>query len=240
MTDDNKRNFRNRVLSPDDVDVKAYAPVDVGYGKRLIIFSRDQIDYLMAGDTDDTSGIRLVNGTLISVNLALDVLHSKLHTPDFRNDNVVDLSAETKGAQDDLQLVTGNAKIGAVAADGSLFAGLSPETNTLLFVMPHSAGVRKTFNEASEYTAELCRARALGHDDWRLPTREELAYIFAIKKDGPLSEAFNTSASVWYWSSSPDVESKVWQKRFDSGGEGSYTSTDSVSVCCVRTLKREF
>lgn len=240
MTDTNKGNFRSRVMSADDVDIKAYASVGVGQGKRLIIFNRNQIDYLLAGHREGTSGIRLVNGMTIAVELPLDDLHRALRTPDFRNDNVIDLSAQTKATAADLQTLDGNAVVGSEMNDGSIFAGLSSETNTPLFVMPHSAGVRKTFNEAAEYAAELCRTQALGHDDWRLPTHAELLRIYAQKNNNALAKAFNADSGIWYWSSTPSVDNKIVQVRFDNGSDGAYTRTDQVHVCCVRSPKPNF
>ncbi len=93
-----------------------------------------------------------------------------------------------------------HAKIGDVMPDGTVYAGISLPMNAHLFVTPQDAAVAMQFNEAAKYTREL---DAHGHQDWRLPTIEELQLLFRNNQKGALKGTFNTTGrngSFWYWS----------------------------------------
>jgi len=55
--------------------------------------------------------------------------------------------------------------------DGTIYAGLSPDTGKKMYAMPADAPLTMSFNEAADYAAKL---DAHGHRDWRVPTKAEL------------------------------------------------------------------
>jgi hypothetical protein len=65
--------------------------------------------------------------------------------------------------------------IGDEMEDGTIYAGISPSTRKPLYVMPQDAPLTMWFYEAKEYAAKL---DACGHQDWRMPTRDELSELF--------------------------------------------------------------
>jgi len=100
---------------------------------------------------------------------------------------------------------------GTVMRDGSVYAGISPETGNMLFVMPADAPRLLDFNDTQSRVDAMNKDKVLGHEDWRLPTEKELAVIFANKGKGNLTGTFNEAgvdyrdtkeeAPGWYRSS---------------------------------------
>ena len=62
-------------------------------------------------------------------------------------------------------------EIGEVIPDGTIYAGVSPETGKAMFTTATDAPATCTFDEAQEYAAKL---DAHGHRDWRVPTKNEI------------------------------------------------------------------
>src|SRR5204863_8298587 len=80
---------------------------------------------------------------------------------------------------------------------------------------------------AARRVGELNATKALGHDDWQIPTLEQLKILYQNQKAGALKGSFKTAASsgsdcpFWYWSSTEhrDSSSCVHAVRFSDGGE---------------------
>jgi len=66
-------------------------------------------------------------------------------------------------------------KVGDKMPDGTVLAGISPDTNQPMYAMPADASLTMTSNEAKEYAAKL---DAHVHKDWRVPTKAELNVLF--------------------------------------------------------------
>ena len=97
--------------------------------------------------------------------------------------------------------------------DGSIYAGVSPDTGKQMFAMPTDACVAMSFNEAAKYAKKLNTENTLGHDDWRVPTKAELNVLFQNKEKGALKATFNVTGSFtagWYWSSAPGYLYSAW------------------------------
>lgn len=120
-------------------------------------------------------------------------------------------------------------QIGDKMPDSSVYVGISPDTNKPLYAMPEDAGVTMKeilenylrddseipedvgltvdFNQAAKYVQTLNRLHAHGHNDWRLPTKEELNVLYQNKNEGALKKTFNETGghhdnTGFYWSSS--------------------------------------
>jgi len=107
-------------------------------------------------------------------------------------------------------------KIGDKMPDGTVFAGISPDTNKPMYVTPADASLTMTFNEAKEYAARL---DAHGHKDWHVPTKAELNVLF---NNRAAIGGFDISGSLpagWYWSASPDGTWGAWCQRFSDGAQ---------------------
>src|SRR5580704_12929695 len=66
-------------------------------------------------------------------------------------------------------------KLGEKMPDGTIYAGISPDTNKPMYATPADVPPTMTFNQATEYAAHL---DAHGHKDWRMPTKAELNVLF--------------------------------------------------------------
>jgi Protein of unknown function (DUF1566) len=122
-------------------------------------------------------------------------------------------------------------KIGAVMPDGTIFAGISPDTGKAMYTTPADASLRMKFNEAQKYAAKL---NAHGHLDWRVPTKCELNVLFT---NHAAIGGFNTSGSKsagWYWSATPTYSRDAWGQRFRDGRQNTNGKDYHSSVRCVR------
>jgi Protein of unknown function (DUF1566) len=92
-------------------------------------------------------------------------------------------------------------KPGDKMPDGSVYAGVSPDSGEAMYVTPADAPLLMTFDKAAKYAAGL---DAYGHKDWRLPTEAELLEIYKNRNEGALNGTFNqrsgSGLAHWYWS----------------------------------------
>ena len=88
------------------------------------------------------------------------------------------------------------------------------------------------FNEAKEYAAKL---DAHGHQDWRVPTKDELNVLF---QNRATIGGFNESISHrnhWYWSSTETKYNAIaWDQRFSDGNQNWNFKYNGLSLRCVR------
>lgn len=128
---------------------------------------------------------------------------------------------------------TYSTQIGNMIEDGTLYAGISPETGQYLFVALKDAPRQMNWQQAKEYAAYL---DAHGHIDWRLPAIAELKVLFNNR-----AKICGFKEDSAYWSSTGyDMEdtwlqNDAWAHTFGSGGQG-YTNDKNTSynVRCVR------
>jgi hypothetical protein len=121
--------------------------------------------------------------------------------------------------------------IGEVMPDGTVYAGVSPETGQAMFTPAADAPATCTFNEAQDYAAKL---DANGHLDWRVPTRDELNVLY---QNRAAIGGFDESCSYpggWYRSSSQFSNLFAWGQRFSDGGQNYDVKDGGWSLRCVR------
>jgi Protein of unknown function (DUF1566) len=122
-------------------------------------------------------------------------------------------------------------KPGDWMADGTVHAGISPDTGKAMYATPADASLTYTFNQAQKYAAKL---DAHGHQDWRVPTKSELNVLY---NNRAAIGGFDISGSLpagWYWSSSQDDYNTAWAQRFSDGNQDDYYEHNASSLRCVR------
>ena len=122
-------------------------------------------------------------------------------------------------------------EIGGRMPDGTVYAGISPDTHRPMFATSQDAPPTVTWIRGMEYA---CGLDAHGHRDWRVPTKGELNVLF---NNRAAIGGFNESGSYplgWYWSSSPSSLGHAWNQQFSDGHQyGSFKYNES-SLRCVR------
>ena len=125
----------------------------------------------------------------------------------------------------------GHFQIGDKMPDGTVYAGVSPDSGKALYAMPADAPLSVTFNGAQKYAETL---DAHGHQDWRVPTKNELNLLF---NNLAAVGGFRVSGSYpggWYWSSSSYTTWSAWIQRFRGGYQNYNFKVTRSSVRCVR------
>lgn len=134
------------------------------------------------------------------------------------------------------------AQIGDKMPDGTIYAGVSPDTGKNMYAMPADAPQGMTLKRAKDYAAKL---DAHGHKDWRVPSKAELQALFDNRSAiGGFNET-GLDFAGYYWSGSPYTESNqylapeyhdvlAWAQRFSDGARAGHIHLDPYSVRCVR------
>jgi hypothetical protein len=120
---------------------------------------------------------------------------------------------------------------GSVMADGTVYAGLSPETGQAFYAAAKDAPEVMTWGEAEEYARS---SAAHGHSDWRLPTLSELNVMF---NNRTAIGGFNLTG--WgpkglYWSASESSGDGALTKTFKDGALAQDYKGFRLSFRCVR------
>jgi hypothetical protein len=122
-------------------------------------------------------------------------------------------------------------KIGALMPDGTVFAGISPDTGRPMYATPKDVPLTCTFERAAKYAKGL---DAHGHTDWRVPTKAELNVLF---QNCSAIGGFNTTGSSpagWYWSSLRNVYECASAQRFSNGLQFNFLNHNHSALRCVR------
>ena len=223
--------------------------ISSGHGDRLIrvlaanqktkgfnatTFSEIEIERVMEID-EDRSALVLRSGVEIPVAIPYEQLEQKIYQPNFRNDGLVldlrDVTGEVAQAKPPPANDSAEPKIGDRMPDGTVFAGISPESNKPMFATPVDAPLTMNFNKAAENAAQL---DAHGHQDWRVPTKAELNVLF---NNRAAISGFNVTGSApagWYWSASHGHEWSAWGQRFSDGYQFINFKDDHLAVRFVR------
>ena len=117
------------------------------------------------------------------------------------------------------------------APDGTIYAGISPDTGQPMYTTPSDVPITMNFRIASDYAKDM---DAYDHQDWRLPTGSELKVLF---NNRAAIGGFNESGSYpegWYWSSLKFFSTGAWAEQFDTGRQFSAGHGLRASVRCVR------
>jgi hypothetical protein len=126
-------------------------------------------------------------------------------------------------------------KIGERIPDGTIYAGISPDSGKAIYAATADAPLTMRFEKAADYAKNL---QVHGHNDWRLPTRNELELLF---NNRAAIGGFRTASgwgAHWYWSSTEyrENQSNVWSVSFTDGAVGrSHKTSYSLSARVIRS-----
>lgn len=130
--------------------------------------------------------------------------------------------------------LTSEPNIGRRMPDGTIYAGVSPDTGKPMYTTPADASLTMTFNEAWEYAKNL---DAHGHQDWRVPTKGELNVLFNNRAAIGGFDVGGSNPAGWYWSGAQYSRWVAWGQRFSDGCQDIDFGKDGhSSVRCVRSV----
>jgi len=116
--------------------------------------------------------------------------------------------------------------------NGSIYAGISPDTGRPMFATPKDAPMIMTFGQAAKYAEEL---DAHGCNDWRVPTKAELNELFENRVPIGRFDLTGSDPAGWYWSSSrSNYRDYAWAQRFRGGNQYHSNRTVHLALRCVR------
>lgn len=124
-------------------------------------------------------------------------------------------------------------KVGDGLVDGTIYAGND------FAATPANAPGLYTWADGKRYCENL---EANGHDDWTLPTKDQLNHLYEKRNTGVFAGTFNErafSTADWYWSFTEHASnsSSAWNQRF-TDGDDDWNHKDGIelSVRCVRAV----
>jgi hypothetical protein len=197
-------------------------------------FSETEVERVM-GLGENRSALVLGSGLKIPVALSYEALEQKIYSPNIRTDDssVLDLRDVTgEPAQPKVSANTNQPSVpGDKMPDGTIYAGISPDTNRPMYATPADAPLTMKFNQATDYAAKL---DAHGHRDWRVPTKNELNVLFNNPATIGGFNVIGSNPAGWYWSATPGYEWDAWCQRLSDGLQSSNLKANRLSVRCVR------
>lgn len=124
--------------------------------------------------------------------------------------------------------------VGDEMEDGTIYAGISPDTHKAMYTTPQDAPGTYTFNEAANYANNL---DAHGHHDFHAPSKGELNVLWENRNKGKLAGTFNETGSNpagWYWSSPQNHLKGAWVQCFRFGDQYNLHRDCVSTLRCVR------
>lgn len=121
-------------------------------------------------------------------------------------------------------------RIGDGMPDGTIYAGVSPDTGGAMYAAPADAPLY-IFSQARDYAVAL---DAYSHRDWRVPTRNELNVLFENRAVIGGFNIMSSDAPGWYWSSSSSIHNTAWGQRFSDGWRRDFYANLKSEVRLVR------
>jgi hypothetical protein len=120
-------------------------------------------------------------------------------------------------------------EIGQEMGDGTIYAGISPDDGKPMFATAKGSSGRMDFYDAVQYVKAL---DVHGHQDYRVPTINELDVLYENQDKGALKGTFEQAT---YWSSSEGLNIFAYYQRFSDGGQNFYSKYFALYVRCVRS-----
>jgi hypothetical protein len=125
----------------------------------------------------------------------------------------------------------GEPPIGAIMPDGTVCAGISPDSGKPMYTTPADLPGCMTFEEADIY---LDTFDAHGYRDWRLPSLAELDVLY---KNRTAVGGFDESGfppKTFHWSATPYDQWAAWGQEFRDGKTEAHVKPTLMAVRFVR------
>jgi hypothetical protein len=122
-------------------------------------------------------------------------------------------------------------RVGEAMPDGSIYAGVSPDTGRPMYAAPKDAPLTLTFDEAVRYAGKL---DTYGYKDWRVPTKAELNVLFQNRAAIGGFDTTGLFPASWHWSSSRGDDNHAWAQRFSDGSQYYLYRNRPPALRCVR------
>lgn len=131
---------------------------------------------------------------------------------------------------------TGELEVGALMPDGTVYAGVSPDTGKPMYAAAQDVTMEQAAAAQDAYRGKISLH---GHNDWRVPSKEELNTLFQNRNKGALKGSFNQAAGddgSHYWSSleADDGSDDSWEQDFSTGEQSCAYAYGEASVRFVR------
>src|SRR5262249_56590304 len=94
--------------------------------------------------------------------------------------------------RDETPVIPAELKPGDRMQDGTIYAGLSPDTGKEMYTTPADATGTMKWKKAMDYAAGL---DAHGRRDWRVPTKAEVNVLYETRDKGALKGTLNVTGS---------------------------------------------
>lgn len=122
-------------------------------------------------------------------------------------------------------------QIGDAMKDGTIYAGVSPDTGKRMYAAPADAPIAMDFNAAAQYAKNL---QVGNKKDFRVPTKNELNVLFENKEKGALKGSFN-AAGIYGTSTPYPITDLFAYEQYFRGGAVTYDFKYLPnSIRCVR------
>jgi hypothetical protein len=172
-----------------------------------------------------------VNGTRVDIHTDGSILAYTHSDVDAYTSGSVKAHPAVNDDANPAELVKSAPKIGDTMPDGTIFAGVSPDTGKAMFATAADAPLSYTFNEARKYAKDL---DAHGHQDWRVPTKDELNVLFNNRAAIGGFDVTGSYPADRHWSSSTYGGWDAWGQRFSDGYQYIINKDNHSSLRCVR------
>lgn len=122
-------------------------------------------------------------------------------------------------------------KCGTVMPDGTIYAGVSPDTGKAFYAAAQDGPGLMSWRRAQDYASQ---SNAHGRGDWRLPTPGELDVMFNNRAAIGNFDGAGPFHVEWYWSSSESNSNNAWFQKFSDGNQIICGKRHGLAVRCVR------
>jgi hypothetical protein len=158
-------------------------------------------------------------------------VNGKTVTVDRTGKVALDAANDAAPATNDAAPAKSAPQIGDTMEDGTMFAGISPDTNKPMFAAAADAPGVYDHNEAEKYANGF---EGHGHKDFRVPTKGELNALFNNRAAIGGFNVTGSNPAGWYWSSSRSYYGNAWAQRFSDGNQNNNNRNNNSSLRLVR------